>query len=141
MGSLAHKDCIRCFCSVWDNPQKHVRACAFGVQNMARGMFEGTQDRLGDSRLQELWGELGMDKLRQQCVSEVDEMFDRGQLPWSTDTIHLLVEEYPKRGCLDVYRQGQEDEGDCDANGGYPDDHGEQRGSRGAGRGQLRLEA
>ena len=100
MGSLTHKDCIRCFCSVWDNPQKHVRACAFGVQNMLRGKFDGTQDRLGDSRLQELWAELGMDKLRQQCISEVDEMFDRGQLPWSKDTIHLLVEEYPKKGLL-----------------------------------------
>ena len=113
MCAMSHGDCIRCFCSVWDNPDMHKRASAFGVHNMVRGSLDGRQNRYAESSLQELWGELHMDTLKRQCLSEVDELFDRGQLPWEKDTIALLVQPYPKRRCLDVYLPGQEDEGEC----------------------------
>ena len=118
LGSMTHGDCIRCFCAAWDNPDMHLTASAFGVHNMLRGSFDGKQNRLGEGTLQELWGELEMEKLKKQCLAEVDEMFDRGQLPWAKETIALLVTEYPKRGCLDVYLPGQEDEGECVAEDG-----------------------
>ncbi|CAK0911540.1 unnamed protein product, partial [Prorocentrum cordatum] len=113
MGSMTHRDCIRCFCSVWDNPDMHKRASAFGVHNMARGSLDGKQNRLGEATLQGLWDELNMEKLKRQCLAEVDEEYDRGNLPWAKETIALLVTVYPKRGCLDRYLPGQDDEGEC----------------------------
>ena len=100
---MSRQDVISCFGTVYSDVRKHEIASRFGVENMIRCAFDGSENTLANPKLKEVWDELGMDDWRAQTKVDMDAEFTAGHLPWTPETLEQLVELYPKRGKLDEY--------------------------------------
>jgi hypothetical protein len=81
--------------------------------------MDGTEDGLVVREMGRLFKELEMDKLRDLIVEDVCTMVEEG-FKWTFDHVYALFEEFPKRGAMDEYKEGQEDEGDEPISGAIP---------------------
>ncbi len=105
-------DCVRDLVALWKSPELHRRAARGFAQNMLTNKVDGSEDHLGSGDAAALWQSLGMAALRSQLVSDVTAEVAAGRLPWSFASVRRLIEDFPRRGQLDFYVEGQEDEGE-----------------------------
>jgi len=97
--------------AIWQRKEMHLRACGGAARNGLCPFLHGQDDAHIDRGAGVFWRELKMYEEREQVMRDICDEFQRGNLPWSYETVRKLVRPFPKRGHMDVYRDGQEDEG------------------------------
>jgi hypothetical protein len=108
----SREDCIRIFINAWMRPSLHLRAVEGNWKLMVRNDLGGTEDAEGAGDAKLLWDKLGVFSRRELVVKDVREEIREGRLPWTHEAVYAkLVAAFPKRGQLDEYIEGQEDEG------------------------------
>ena len=79
---------------------------------MLANKLDGTEDHQGRGPAKQIWDDMRMDRLREQVLADVDGEFHAGRLRWRA--AKAIIQDFPKRGELDQYLEGMEDEGDPD---------------------------
>jgi hypothetical protein len=115
----SREDCVRDLISIWKRPRLHENTCLGFKRNGISISMDGTEDGLVVREMGRLFKELEMDKLRDLIVEDVCTMVEEG-FKWTFDNVYALFEEFPKRGAMDEYKEGQEDEGDEPIAGALP---------------------
>jgi hypothetical protein len=80
--------------------------------------MDGSEDGLVVREMGKLFKELDMDRLRDLIVDDVCTLVEEG-FTWTFGKVYAMLEDFPRRGAMDEYKEGQEDEGD-DAIAGCP---------------------
>ena len=80
--------------------------------NLLANDLKGAEDHLGRGVAKKRWDELSMGVLREKALLEVEEEYKSGRLAW--DQVKRIIEPFPKRGQLDTYIEGMDDEGGAD---------------------------
>ena len=80
--------------------------------NLLANDLKGAEDHLGRGVAKKRWEDLSMGVLREKALLEVEEEYKSGRLAW--DQVKRIIEPFPKRGQLDTYIEGMDDEGDAD---------------------------
>ena len=108
----SREDCIRNFIVAWMRPSLHLRAVDGNWKLMVRNDIEGREDKEGGGDAKKLWDQLGLLPRRTQVVQDVRQEIQAGRLAWTLEAVYeKLVAAFPKRGQIDQYIEGQEDEG------------------------------
>ena len=110
--SRARESCVRDLLSAWCSEALHALAARGFWDNLLRNNLEGTEDHLGRGMAKKIWDDLDMPALRAQAVQDIRDEWHAGRLRWRD--VPRILEPFPRRGQLDVYVEGQEDEGDPD---------------------------
>ncbi|MCP4242277.1 MAG: hypothetical protein GY772_17115, partial [bacterium] len=105
--------CVRDLATAWSHTEIHARGARGFWDNLLAVALDGSEDHLGRGAAKKLWNDLGMAALRAQALHDVDEAWRSEDLRWRD--ARKVIQAFPKRGQLDVYLEGQEDEGDVDA--------------------------
>ena len=105
-------------CEVMSNPALHQKAADSYKWTGTTNALDGTEDELiaGDAR--QFWDELGMRVIVNAAMAEVEQEWRAGNLNWTFRTVYSLVGESPRRGQMDEWRPGMDDEATPD-----PDPH------------------
>ena len=90
----------------------HLRAQRGWWDNILANDLKGAEDHLGRCAAKQLWDEMSMGTLREQALLDVDEEHKSNRLSWVQ--VKRIIEPFPKRGQLDTYIEGMDDEGDPD---------------------------
>lgn len=106
------KDCVRDLALVWGRSDLHLTALAGWKANMITNALDGSEDRLASSEIRAFWDELDMSTRRTAIIEEICTECEAGRLQWSFEVVYSLVEAFETTGFLDVYEEGQEDEGE-----------------------------
>ena len=119
------EDCIRDFCSVWKDPELHAFAAKGFKRRGLTNALDGTEDHHICGAAATIWARCDIVGLRRVLVAEVRDGCTQGEIPWSYQGVYDLLEDFPKRGQMDVIHDGQEPQGP-DAQGEEAwSDHGE----------------
>ncbi|MCP4245229.1 MAG: hypothetical protein GY772_32230, partial [bacterium] len=105
-------DCVRDLVAIWKSSELHRRGSRGFLANMLTNALDGSEDHLGAGDAAQFWHSLGMGELRSQVLADLREEYRAGRLPWSFRSVRKL-EDFPARGQLDFYAEGQEDKGEC----------------------------
>ena len=97
--------------AAWRAGALHALGARAHLDNMLRNALDGPQDYLGSGDAAHFWDALHMRDRRAAALVEVDLAFQAGTLQW--DSVDNVVHEFPKRGALDEYVEGQDDEGEA----------------------------
>ena len=79
--------------------------------------LDGTEDIKICREAKDFWQELGMRKIIDSAVAEVEDEYKAGRLPWMYKTVQSLITPYPRTGHLDELKVGQDDEATPDPDG------------------------
>ena len=71
--------------------------------------LDGSQDHLGRGDAARLWVEARISQKRAAAIADVDALWAAGTLTW--ESRRDVIESCPRRGQVDMHREGQEDEG------------------------------
>jgi hypothetical protein len=71
--------------------------------------LDGSEDHMGRGDAARFWAECGMTSKRASALADVNARWSDGSISWERH--RELLQEFPRRGQLDVYAEGQEDEG------------------------------
>ena len=104
--------CCRDLIAAWRDQRMHLLAQRGWWDNLLANDLKGAEDHLGRGVAKQLWDEMSMGTLREQALFDVEEEHKAGRLTW--DEIKRVIEPFPKRGQLDTYIEGMDDEGDAE---------------------------
>ena len=104
--------CCRDLIAAWRDQSMHLFAQRGWWDNLLANDLKGAEDHLGRGVAKKLWDELSMGELTEKSLLEVEEEYKSGRLAW--DQVKRIIEPFPKRGQLDTYIEGMDDEGDPD---------------------------
>ncbi len=116
--------CMRDLHLIWQREEIHLAAAEGFQRNMLTNAVDGSEDSRASVEIARFWEELGMNSIRTEVVENMCEEWEQGRLEWSYEVVYGLIEEHAKSGILDVYVEGQEDEGE-DADEPQPWDDGD----------------
>jgi hypothetical protein len=114
------EECILDIVSIWNNRALHVRASGgYKADGLLLAMDE-TEDGLVTGDAGDVFRTENIPELRRLAVQDMCDLFESGEAEITYEFFYgRLIEPFPKRGQLDQYREGQDDEGhDDDAEGG-----------------------
>ena len=103
------EDCIRDAIACWKCPDLHARVARGHLDNMLTVALDGSEDHMGRGDAARFWAECGMTSKRASALADVNARWSDGSISWERH--RELIQELPRRGQLDVYAEGQEDEG------------------------------
>ena len=106
----SRESCCRDLVAAWRHRPLHEAGKRGLWDNMLANKLDGSEDHLGRSTAKVLWDEMRMDHLRAQAMCDIEDEWKAGRLRWRD--VKRIIEPFPKRGELDVYVDGQDDEGD-----------------------------
>ena len=104
--------CCRDLIAAWRDQRMHLLAQRGWWDNLLANDLKGAEDHLGRGVAKQLWDEMSMGIVREQALPDVEEEHKAKRLPW--EAIKRIIEPFPKRGQLDTYIEGMDDEGDPD---------------------------
>jgi len=110
--SRSRESCCRDLIAAWRDRPMHLLAQRGWWDNLLANDLKGSEDHLGRSTAKQLWDEMSMGTLREQALLDVDEEHKSNRLSWMQ--VKRIIEPFPKRGQLDTYIEGMDDEGDPD---------------------------
>ena len=115
---LTAEENISLMCEVMSKKDLHLKAADSYKWTGTTNALDGSEDELiaGDAR--QFWGELNMRQEVDEAMTEVEEEWKAGNLKWTFKDVYSLVGEYPRRGQMDEWRPGMDDEATPD-----PDPH------------------
>jgi len=88
----------------------HLLAQRGWWDNILANDLKGAEDHLGRGAAKQLWDEISVSILREQALLDVEEEHKAKRLPWGATK--RIIKPFPKRGQLDTYIEGMDDEGD-----------------------------
>ena len=90
-----------------------ARAASGHWENLLCNALDGSEDCLGSGTAARMWEEIGMPTKRAVAIKEVEAGLAAGHMRW--ESAQDLVQPFPRRGVLDEYAEGQDDEGEAPA--------------------------
>ena len=117
MVDLTPEENIDIMIEVMSDLNLHLKACRGFKYTGTTVALDGTEDAKICREAKDFWGELGMRKIIDSAVAEVEDEYKAGRLPWNYKTVQSLITPYPRTGHLDVVKVGQEDEATPDPDG------------------------
>jgi hypothetical protein len=109
--SRDREDCVRDAAATWRDSQMHALAARGHLDNMLCNALDGSQDHLGQGDAMKFWKQLDMGTKRAAAMQDVAANHANHTLTWAT--VPTCVHPFPKRGTLDTYVDGQDDEGEA----------------------------
>ena len=102
---------------VMANKDLHLKASRAYKYTGTTNAFDGSEDHLitGDAKV--FWDEHGMRQQIDEAVKDIEERWIAQTLTWNYETVMSLILPYPKRGEMDEWRPGMEDEATEDPDG------------------------
>ena len=110
--SRSRESCCRDLLAAWRHAPLHEMGKRGWYDNCLANALDGSEDHRGRGTAGDLWHQMGMDRLRDQAIADVDAEWEAGRLRWRD--VQRLIEPFPKRGQLDTLVEGHDDEGDPD---------------------------
>ena len=107
--SRSRESCCRDLIAAWRDRPMHLLAQRGWWDNILANDLKGSEDHLGRSAAKQLWDEMSMGTLREQALLDVDEEHKSNRLSWVQ--VKRIIEPFPKRGQLDTYTEGMDDDG------------------------------
>ena len=105
-------DCLREVTAVYSQPSLHEKVARRGcVDNMFLLPLDGSQDHMGKEELQSLWKKLDIPTFRRQCLAAMEQLRASGDLRWTSAYVREMLEPFQRRGHIDEYLEGMDDEG------------------------------
>ena len=108
------EDCIRDFCTVYNNPDLHAFA-ARGFKRRGLSInLDGTEDEALRGTAAKIFHQVQMPALRDIIVSDMTKECEAGArgdgtgFTWSYENVYGAMEDFPKRGQMDTMLDGQE---------------------------------
>ena len=89
----------------------HARIAKGHWENLLCNALDGYEDCLGSGTAARMWEDIGMPRKRAAAIKAVDAGFGAGHMRW--ETAQDLVQPFRRRGVLDEYAEGQDDEGEA----------------------------
>lgn len=114
---LTKEENIDIMIEVMSDPELHLRASRGYKYTGTMVALDGSEDKLICREAKDFWIESKMRQKIDSAVADVKEKYHAGLLPWNYATVQSLITPYPRKGCLDVLRPGQEDESTPDPDG------------------------
>ena len=108
----SRESCCRDLLAAWRHAPLHEMGRRGWYDNCLANALDGSEDHRGRGTAGDLWHQMGMDRLRDQAIADVDAEWEAGRLRWRD--VQRLIEPFPKRGQLDTLVEGHDDEGDPD---------------------------
>ena len=101
--------------SIWKNTSLHLKARDGHLLNGLCERVDGADEPKMDRLARTFWEELDMESERKRIVADLMDEFGKAGLDkrykWSYKSVRRMIQTFPKRGHLDTYKEGQEDEG------------------------------
>ena len=105
-------DCLRELATVYSQSRMHESVASKGCRgNFFTLALDGSGDRFGKEDLLKFWNRLGMPAFRAQLLASTRSLRANGELRWDREYVKEMLESNPRRGHLDEYLEGQDDEG------------------------------
>ena len=114
---LASEENIDIMIQVMSNKNLHLQATKGYKYTGTTVALDGSEDAMICREAKDFWNELGMRKLINAAVAEIETKHKAGNLPWTYKSVQSLFTPYPRRGHLDELQVGQEDEATRDPDG------------------------
>jgi hypothetical protein len=111
MPTSSREECIVRALRSWVKPSLHTKAAQGFLFNMFTNALDRSEDHLGGGDAKLFFDQSDMADLRALAVADVEAEFNTGALTWSFAAVQGLLEAFPRRGQMDNYEDGQEDEG------------------------------
>ncbi len=107
-------DCLLDLVACWEDEALHLAALKGWKANMIVNALDGSEDHLASQEMAQFWAETNMDTVRKGIVNEMTHEFEAGRLQWAFECVYGWVLPHAATGYMDVYEEGQEDEGQDD---------------------------
>ena len=117
MVDLTPEENIDIMIEVMSDLSLHLKATAGYKYTGTTVALDGTEDTSICREAKDFWEELGMRKIIDSAVAEVEDAYNAGRLPWTYKTVQSLITPYPRTGHLDEIKVGQDDEATPDPDG------------------------
>ena len=99
------------------NKDLHLKAARAYNRTGTTNALDGTDDDMIAGDAKTFWDELDMSRLIQKEVAEVKRQWDEKEIKWDLKAVMSFITPYPKRGEMDEWRPGMEDEATADPDG------------------------
>ena len=110
MVDLTPEENIDIMIEVMSDSSLHLKASKGYKYTGTTVALDGTEDTKICREAKDFWDELGMRKVIDSAVAEVEDEYKAGRLPWTYKTVQSLITPYPRTGHLDELKVGQDDE-------------------------------
>lgn len=104
------ENCIGWMTKVWLKLDLHRHAASGFKSTGITCALDGSEDQMMTREARTMWDALGMAKLRDEAVIDVQQEAEAGNLAWDYESVFSVVEEYPATGHMDVTEEFQDDE-------------------------------
>ncbi len=106
------EQCIDMMVEVLQSTDLHLQAARGYKSTGANVALDGTEDHLIVREAATFWHnpEDPMPRRREKALTDVRVEYEAGRLQWTYEGVFSLIQPYPKRGHMDVVREGQDDD-------------------------------
>ena len=109
MPSRLRGDCVRDWCSVWNQEWIHTHARDGFKRRGLNNCLSGAEDRELRGKAGDIWQELDMPAKRRLVVTDLEIAYHAKELKWEYNFIYEeVLREFPKRGQLDELLDGHD---------------------------------